>query len=44
MKIRKINFFVVLLFVLLALISANTFAGDKEDVQALVNTTAETFQ
>lgn len=43
MKIRKINFFVVLLFVLLALISANTFAGDKEDVLTLVNTTAETF-
>ena len=43
MKNRKNIFFVVLMFVLITVLAGNAFAGDKEDVQALINSTAETF-
>lgn len=43
MKNRKNIFFVVLMFVLITVLAGNAFAGDKEDVQSLINVTAESF-
>jgi ketosteroid isomerase-like protein len=44
MKGRTMKHFKLITIVfLLASFASSTFAGDKEDIQALVNTTAETF-